>query len=123
MSNKMKKRYLTVFFYKTMDKVFLYKDTGSIAYGLAKYHNYKASFGYLDICGEIKDVEYEKYVELLPIKYHNNIFIKWKNIIVFIWKMAKKYDVINFYFGGRQEMLLALVAKISNSKEIGRAHV
>lgn len=116
MSNKMKKRYLTVFFYKTMDKVFLYKDTGSIAYGLAKYHNYKASFGYLDICGEIKDVEYEKYVELLPIKYHNNIFIKWKNIIVFIWKMAKKYDVINFYFGGRQEMLLALVAKISNSK-------
>lgn len=109
-------RYLSVFFYETMNCTFLYKDTGSIAYGLAKYNNYKSSFAYLDICGKIDDKQYENYVELLPIQYHSNNIVKWKNIIAFVWNNAKKYDVINFYFGGRQELFLSLIAKISNPK-------
>lgn len=109
-------KYLSVFFYETMNCTFLYKDTGSIAYGLAKYNNYKSAFAYLDICGKIDDKEYENYVELLPIQYHSNNIVKWKNIIAFVWNNAPKYDVINFYFGGRQELFLSLIAKISNPK-------
>lgn len=71
-------KYLSVFFYETMNCTFLYKDTGSIAYGLAKYNNYKSAFAYLDICGKIDDKEYENYVELLPIQYHSNNIVKWK---------------------------------------------
>ena len=110
------KRYLTVFFYETMEPVFLYKDTGSIALALAKYYNWKSTFAYLNICGNIQNETYEKYVELKTIEYNKNKFIKWFNIIKFIWKESKNYDVINFYFGGRKELLLALIAKISNQK-------
>lgn len=110
------KRYLTVFFYETMEPVFLYKDTGSIALALAKYYNWKSTFAYLNICGNIQNETYEKYVELKTIEYNKNKFIKWFNIIKFIWKESKNYDVINFYFGGRKELLLALIAKMSKKK-------
>lgn len=108
------KRYITVFFYETMEPVFLYKDTGSIALALAKYYKWKTTFAYLNICGNIQDSSYERYVELKPIKYNRNKFIKWINIIKFIWQESPKYDVINFYFGGRTELVLAFIAKISN---------
>ena len=110
------KKYLTVFFYETMQPVFLYKDTGSLALALSKYYNWETAFGYLNICGEIKDANYENFVKLKPIRYNKNKILKWKNIINFIFQEAKKYDIINFYFGGRQELLLALLAKISNPK-------
>ena len=108
------KKYLTIFFYETMDAVFLYKDTGSIALALSKYYYWKTTFAYLNICGNIKDSKYERYVELKPIKYNKNKFFKWLNVIKFIWKESKNYDVINFYFGGRKELLLSFLAKISN---------
>lgn len=110
------KKYLSVFFYDTMEPVFLYKDTGSITLALAKYYKWKTTFAYLNVCGNIQDSNYEKYVELKPIEYKKNKFLKWINIIKFIWQESKNYDVINFYFGGRMELLLALIAKISNSK-------
>ncbi len=110
------KKYLSVFFYDTMEPVFLYKDTGSITLALAKYYKWKTTFAYLNVCGNIQDLNYEKYVELKPIEYKKNKFLKWINIIKFIWQESKNYDVINFYFGGRMELLLALIAKISNSK-------
>ena len=68
----------------------------------------------MNICGNIQDSSYERYVELKPIKYNRNKFIKWINIIKFIWQESPKYDVINFYFGGRTELVLAFIAKISN---------
>lgn len=110
------KRYLAVYFYETMDPVFLYKDMGSITIALAKYHGWQTSFAYLDVCGEITDKSFQKYVNLVPIHYTKYKIIKWKNIIMFIWRNANNYDVLNFYFGGRQELLLGLIAKIKNPK-------
>lgn len=99
-----------------MNQAFLYKDTGSIAMALSKYHNWKTTFAYLDICGDIKDKTYEQYVELKPICFNENKLKKWINIVSFIWRESKENDVINFYFGGRSELLLALISKMSNSK-------
>lgn len=108
------KRYLVLFFYEMMEPVFLYKDIGSIALSLSKYYGWQVTFAYLDIRGEIKDNLYQKYVNLTPIHYEKNRLKKWKNIITFIWKNSKNYDVLNFYFGGREELFLALITKIRN---------
>lgn len=75
---------------------FLYKDIGSIAYGLARYYDYQASFIYLtDDKGIIKDEYYEKYVKLIPIKGYNNKFKAYCNGISFMWNNAINYDIIN----------------------------
>lgn len=94
---------------------FLYKDIGSIAYGLARYYDYQASFIYLtDDKGIIKDEYYEKYVKLIPIKGYNNKFKAYCNGISFMWNNAINYDIINCYPGGIANVILGCIAKIRN---------
>ncbi len=99
----MKKRFLTIFYYKDIGKQHLYKDVGSIPLGLAKYCGWDSSFAYVKFNDEIHDPEYEKFVSLLPILNHGSSFL---SALLFLKKNAKNYDVINYYHFGKKVLLL-----------------
>lgn len=110
------RKFATIIFLKNhVLPEFLYKDVGSIAYGLARYYDYQASFIYLtDDKGIIKDEYYEKYVKLIPIKGYNNKFKTYCNGISFMWNNAINYDIINCYPTGIANVILACIAKSRN---------
>ena len=63
------RRFLTLFLYKDISKVHLYKDVGGIPYALAKYCNWKTAFAYVNYNGTLKDLQYEKYVGKLQVEF------------------------------------------------------
>lgn len=99
----MKKRFLTIFYYKDIGKQHLYKDVGSIPLGLAKYCGWDSSFAYVKFNDEIHDPEYEKFVSLRPILKHGSSFL---SVLLFLRENAKNYDVINYYHFGKKALLL-----------------
>lgn len=105
----MKKRFLTIFYYKDIGKQHLYKDVGSIPLGLAKYCGWDSSFAYVKFNGEIHDPEYEKFVSLHPILKHGSSFL---SALIFLKKNAKNYDVINYYHFGKKALLLGFLVHL-----------
>lgn len=99
----MKKRFLTIFYYKDIGRQHLYKDVGSIPLGLAKYCGWESSFAYVKFNDEIHDQEYEKFVSLIPIM---NCWGPFISILLFLKKNAKNYDVINYYHLGKKAFLI-----------------
>lgn len=99
----MKKRFLTIFYYKDIGRQHLYKDVGSIPLGLAKYCGWESSFAYVKFNDEIHDQEYEKFVSLIPIM---NCWGPFISILLFLKKNAKNYDVINYYHFGEKAFLI-----------------
>lgn len=109
------RRFLTLFLYKDISKVHLYKDVGGIPYALAKYCNWKTAFAYVNYNGTLKDLQYEKYVTLIPIFATKNNIIQMYTLFKFIWNNAQKYDVINLYHGGKKAYFIAAAFKLINS--------
>lgn len=105
----MKKRFLTIFYYKDIGKQHLYKDVGSIPLGLAKYCGWDSSFAYVKFNDEIHDPEYEKFVSLRPILKRGSSFF---SVLLFLRKNAKNYDVINYYHFGKKALLLGFLVHL-----------
>lgn len=101
-------------------EVHLYKDVGGIPYALAKYCGWQATFAYSDHNGIITNNEYEKYVKLDRItcpKFINRLKkrqLKYFWVAKYAYFNALKYDVINFYHGGRFINLLCWLVKKRN---------
>ena len=99
----MQRRILTMFWYDDAGEVHLYKDVGGIPYALAKYCGWKATFAYNDANGIIHNKDYEKYVKLDRIRFPKILeklklrYIKYFQVIKYVYFNAPKYDVINFY--------------------------
>lgn len=108
------KRFLTIFF--PAEHVHLYKDVGMIPFCLSKYEGWQCALAYLDNKGLLKDDYYQKYVDLLPIKYSANKLNSFIYLFLFIKNIASRYNVINFYHGGLKNYLLAILLKIFNAK-------
>lgn len=106
-------RFLTINFY-TSKETNLWKDNGGIPYALAKYYRYKSRYVYLNKYGITKNAEYEKYVELDAIDSGNNTFINYFNILKYICKNIKEFDVLNFYALGIIGILASKLAKVIN---------
>lgn len=104
----MKKKFLTIFYYKDIGPQHLYKDVGSIPLGLSKYCGWESTFAYVNINGEIKDRYYERYVKLIPVYYSGHEF--W-DIIRFLWDFSGDYDVINFYHFNKKAIILAAIIR------------
>lgn len=109
----MKKRFLTIFYYKDIGTQHLYKDVGSIPLGLAKYSDWDSTFAYVPLNGKLEDAEYEKYVRLIPVPVYRNPFF---SICKFLWNHIQKYDVLNFYHLSKRNIPLLLLAKIRNPR-------
>lgn len=119
MKNKMKKRFLTLYWVdiNESNKGILFKDVGSIPLAMSKYLNYESNFAYLSTNENFKSNVYEKYVNLIEIKNNTNKLIKYFNIIKFILKKIRYYDVLNLYaVGGGSYLLISLIAKLVNPK-------
>lgn len=116
----MEKNFLTVFWYDDMSKIHLYKDVGGIPYALAKYCGWNSNFAYNDINGIIHSKNYEKYVKLHQITFIklfvnlNSRYLKFLQILKYVYLNAHKYDIINFYHCSRATNILCMVAKIRN---------
>lgn len=116
----MKKRILTMFWYDDAGEVHLYKDVGGIPYALAKYCGWKATFAYNDANGVIHNEDYERYVKLDRIRFPKILeklklrYIKYFQVIKYIYFNAPKYDVINFYHCHRFINFLCWLAKKRN---------
>lgn len=87
-----------------------------IPYCLSKFAEWQCALAYLDNKGMLKDDYYQKYVDLLPIKYSANKLISCIYLFLFIKNTASKYNVINFYHGGLKIYLLTILLKIFNSR-------
>ncbi|PWM76641.1 MAG: hypothetical protein DBY32_10980 [Phascolarctobacterium sp.] len=116
----MKKRILTMFWYDDASEVHLYKDVGGIPYALAKYCGWQATFAYNDANGIICNKDYEKYVKLDRIRFPKILeklklrYIKYFQVIKYVYLNARKYDVINFYHCHRFINFLCWLAKKRN---------
>ena len=99
----MRKLFLTLFWYDDEVEFDLYKDVGGIPYALAKYCGWQATFAYNDANGVIHNEDYEKYVKLDRIRFPKILeklklrYIKYFQVIKYVYFNAPKYDVINFY--------------------------
>lgn len=103
-------RFLTIFF--SAEKVHLYKDVGMIPYALAKYCGYQSSLIYVGD-REIIDREYTKFVDLIKIPDSK---ISWLRILLFIYKHANQYDVINVYHLSLKKALPVVLFKFFNAR-------
>lgn len=116
----MQKRILTMFWYDDAGEVHLYKDVGGIPYASAKYCGWKATFAYNDANGVIHNEDYERYVKLERIRFPKILeklklrYIKYFQVIKYIYFNAPKYDVINFYHCHRFINFLCWLAKKRN---------
>jgi len=120
----MQKRILTMFWYDDAGEVHLYKDVGGIPYALAKYCGWQATFAYNDANGVIHNKDYEKFVRLDRIRFSKVLeklklrYIKYFQVIKYVYFNAPKYDVINFYHCHKFINFLCWLAKKRNSKII-----
>lgn len=120
----MQRRILTMFWYDDAGEVHLYKDVGGIPYALAKYCGWKATFAYNDANGIIHNKDYEKYVKLDRIRFPKILeklklrYIKYFQVIKYVYFNAPKYDVINFYHCHKFINFLCWLAKKRNPKII-----
>ncbi len=120
----MQKRILTMFWYDDAGEVHLYKDVGGIPYALAKYCGWKATFAYNDANGVIHNEDYERYVKLDRIRFPKILeklklrYIKYFQVIKYVYFNAHKYDVINFYHNHKFINFLCWLAKKRNTKII-----
>lgn len=109
-----------MFWYDDAGEVHLYKDVGGIPYALAKYCGWKATFAYNDANGVIHNEDYERYVKLDRIRFPKILeklklrYIKYFQVIKYIYFNAPKYDVINFYHCHRFINFLCWLAKKRN---------
>ena len=103
------KRFLTIFYYRDIGPQHLYKDVGSIPYALGKYYGWNSAFAYVNINGNIHNESYEKVVKLIPIKHSGYPFL---DVLYFLWKYSKQYDVLNFYHMNKRNFLLIFIAKL-----------
>lgn len=116
----MRKRILTMFWYDDTGEVHLYKDVGGIPYALAKYCGWQATFAYNDANGVIHNEDYEKYVKLDRIRFPKILeklklrYIKYFQVIKYVYLNAPKYDVINFYHCHKFIKFLCWLAKKRN---------
>lgn len=116
----MPKRILTMFWYDDVGEVHLYKDVGGIPYALAKYCGWQATFAYNDANGIIHNEDYEKYVKLDRIRFPKILeklklrYIKYFQVIKYVYFNAPKYDVINFYHCHKFIKFLCWIAKKRN---------
>ena len=116
----MPKRILTMFWYDDAGEVHLYKDVGGIPYALAKYCGWQATFAYNDANGVIHNEDYEKYVKLDRIRFPKILeklklrYIKYFQVIKYVYFNAPKYDVINFYHCHKFIKFLCWLAKKRN---------
>ena len=116
----MQKKILTMFWYDDAGEVHLYKDVGGIPYALAKYCGWKATFAYNDANGVIHNEDYERYVKLDRIRFPKILeklklrYIKYLQVIKYVYFNAPKYDVINFYHCHRFINFLCWLAKKRN---------
>ncbi len=116
----MRKRILTMFWYDDAGEVHLYKDVGGIPYALAKYCGWQATFAYNDANGVIHNEDYEKYVKLDRIRFQKILeklklrYIKYFQVIKYVYLNAPKYDVINFYHCHKFIKFLCWLAKKRN---------
>lgn len=106
--------FLTIFLLSGVKNAHLYKDFGMIPYGLAKFHQWNTGVAYINSDEILTDKLFSQYVDFLPIHFSKNPLIMWKNLIRFILKNAKKYDVINFYHGGKKIYICAAIFKLFN---------
>lgn len=107
------KKILVIHFYEVNDSN-LWKDNGGIPYCLAKYHGYYSAFAYLDKFKISHNKEYESYVKLSKIKSGKNRISDCVYILLYIWKQAPNFDILNFYFVRSFGVLAAFIAKIRN---------
>lgn len=107
------KKFLTIFYYSDIGPQHLYKDVGGIPLALSKYQGWNSDFAYVKFNGEIHNLEYEKYVHLLPINKEGRPYLL---VLKFLWKNAKKYDVVNMYHFNKTTLLACAIAKIRNPK-------
>lgn len=109
------KRFLTLFWYDDIGEQHLYKDVGGIPYALAKYRGWSSIFAYGNINGSIKNDEYEKYVNLLPINLagKSKYGRRWE-IIKFLWNKAAELDVLNMYHYSKYSLVYCWIAKMRN---------
>ena len=116
----MQKKILTMFWYDDAGEVHLYKDVGGIPYALAKYCGWQATFAYNDANGVIHNEDYEKYVKLDRIRFPKILeklklrYIKYFQVIKYVYFNAPKYDVINFYHCHKFIKFLCWLAKKRN---------
>lgn len=109
-----------MFWYDDAGEVHLYKDVGGIPYALAKYCGWKATFAYNDANGVIHNEDYERYVKLDRIRFPKILeklklrYIKYFQVIKYVYFNAPKYDVINFYHCHRFINFLCWLAKKRN---------
>lgn len=116
-SDKMKKRFLTLYWVEINEsnKGILFKDVGSIPLAMSKYLNYESHFAYLSTNENFKSNAYEKYVNLIEIKNNTSKLIKYFNIAKFVFKKIKYYDVLNIYpISGGSYLFIALIARFIN---------
>lgn len=120
----MQKRILTMFWYDDAGEVHLYKDVGGIPYALAKYCGWQATFAYNDANGVIHNEDYEKYVKLDRIRFPKILerlklrYIKYFQVIKYVYLNASNYDVINFYHCHKFINFLCWLAKKRNPEII-----
>lgn len=120
----MQKRILTMFWYDDAGEVHLYKDVGGIPYALSKYCGWQATFAYNDANGVIHNADYEKYVKLDRIRFSKILerlklrYIKYFQVIKYVYFNAPNYDVINFYHCHKFINFLCWLAKKRNPKII-----
>lgn len=104
------RKFLTIDFGRH-ENIKCWKDIGAIPYALAKYYNYKTTL----ICfenNETVDKIYEKYVNVILLKYKKN---KMKNIFTiysYVLRKINHYDIINMYHGGFLPIVLACLIKL-----------
>lgn len=106
------KKFLTIDF-ERYENTKCWKDVGAIPYALAKYCNYKSTL----ICfenNETVDKIYEKYVDLIQLKYKKNKIINIFTIYLYVLRKINHYDIINMYHGVFFTIVLACLIKLIN---------
>ena len=106
-------KFLTIFYYNDIGPQHLYKDVGGIPLALAKYQGWDSDFAYVDFNGVIHNPDYEKYVHLVPMDKKGKAYF---SVLKFLWKNARKYDVVNMYHFNKTTLLACAIAKIRNPK-------
>ena len=92
----------------------LAKDVGQIPYTLAKeYNDIVSCIAGCNFHLAEHNVDFWKYVS--PIKVKKILNSNLLTLLIFIFKYARKIDILNLYHGGRTNLIIGSLYKLLNS--------
>lgn len=113
-------RFLTLF--PNLKSVYLAKDVGKLPYYLASCYGWSSAIAFLkdgkENAKHICDEEYEQHVQIIPMGAMGGRVSNVCTVLMFLYREARQFDLLNLYHDSFIHMLFALVYKLFNHRGI-----